>query len=111
MLLNNLILYLGKLTKQWYRTFIIDNFGGDYDTLYILITLDKELISNRYYSDYLRIFHSWKKYLYLADEKLLKVIYNLHFRKKKDWKHTLLFDSAEGSKFIRIGVIEKKKLK
>lgn len=35
-----------------------------------------------HHSNYLRIFYLLKKYLRLANEELLVIIYNLHFKKK-----------------------------
>ena len=49
--------HLGKLTEQWCGPFIIDSFGGDHGTSYVLKTLGGELAPNMHHGDHLRIFY------------------------------------------------------
>ena len=65
----------------------MNSFGRSYGTSYVLKILDGEPAPNTHYGDHLRIFCPQEKYLQLAGEELLKITYNLRFRKKKDWVH------------------------
>lgn len=84
MLFRNSTPYLRKITERWQKLFLINSFGGDHGTSYILKTLDEKLASNIYYGDQLQIFYLQEEYLCPANEKLLKVMQNLYFRRKKD---------------------------
>lgn len=75
--LKNLILYLKKFIKPWYKSFINVNFSRNYGILYILKILNKKLRFNKYYNNYFYIFYSLKKYLLIANKILLVIIYNL----------------------------------
>lgn len=44
--------------EQWHKPFIINNFGRDYNTSYILKTLDKKLTPNIHHGNNLCIFYS-----------------------------------------------------
>ena len=57
-LLKNSTSHFGKLKKRWRRSFIINNFGGDYGASYVLKTLDGEPAPNTHHGDHLRIFCS-----------------------------------------------------
>lgn len=88
-LFKDSIFYLGKFIKQWQRPYIINSFGRDHGTLYILKILDKKSAPNTYYGDHLCIFHPQEKYLQPTDKELLKITHNLRFRNKNTWRHTI----------------------
>lgn len=69
MLFKNSIPHLKKLAERWGGLSIIDSFGRDYGTLYLLKTLNGKPIPNMHHSDYLYIFRAWEKYLRLVDNK------------------------------------------
>ena len=77
-------LILANFTECWYGPFIIDNYGGDHGTSYVVKTLGGEPVPNTYHGDYQCIFRLQEGYLRLADEEPLQVMYNLRFTKNKD---------------------------
>lgn len=72
------------LIKKLQGPCLIGGFDGNYGASYILKTVDGNLALNTHYSNYLRIFRLQQRYLRPVNEKLLKVIHNFRFRKKKD---------------------------
>lgn len=82
MLFKDLTSNLGKLTKQWRGSFIIDRSGGDHGVLYVLKTLDKDPAPNTYHGDHLRIFRPREGFL--RPKALLAVTRILRFRRRKD---------------------------
>lgn len=96
-ILDNLILlkystyHFEKLIEWWCRPFIINNFDENYSASNVLKTLDRKPVFNTHYGDHLRIFYTQEKFLCLANEEPLVVIYNLRFRKKKDWNGTVTY--------------------
>ena len=70
-LLKNSTPYLNKLTEQWRGLFIIDSFGQDHNTSYVLKALDRKSGSNTHHGDYLCIFCPQEGYLRPTNKKLL----------------------------------------
>lgn len=54
--LKHSIPHLGKLTKQWRKLFIINNFDKDHGASYVPKIFDGKPALNTHYGDYLRIF-------------------------------------------------------
>lgn len=70
---------------------MISNLNKNYNILYIIKILNKKVVSNTHYDKYLCIFRSLKRYLQIIDKNLFQILYNLHFRKKRELKYLKIF--------------------